>query len=66
MTSVHSAKEIVKSQLTEEEAPAKNRQSFAMNENEHILDVKGDYLAKGQGIKNHWRENSKLTGCLNL
>ena len=35
MTSVHSAKETVKWQLTEEETPAKNRQSFAMNENEH-------------------------------
>ena len=66
MTSVHSAKETVKWQLTEEETPAKNRQSFATNENEQTLDVKGDYIAKDQGMKNHWRENSKLTGCLNL
>ena len=65
MTSVHSAKEKVECQLTEDETPADNRQSSATNENEHTLDVKGDYNAKGQGTKNHWRENSKLTGCQN-
>ena len=65
MTSVHSAKETVKWQLTEEKTPAKNRQSFATNENEHTHDVKGDHIAKGQGMKNHWRKNSKLTGCPN-
>ena len=63
MTSVHSAKEIVKCQVTEDETPAENRQFSATNENEHTLDVKGDYIAKDQGTKNHWRENSKLTGC---
>ena len=42
MTSVHSAKETVKWQLTEDETPAANRQSSATNENEHTLDVKGN------------------------